>query len=135
MKLEKIIYEALTPRQQEIFNFQKIAGLLADYGFNCIKLADDWQGADFLAYHKDRTDTLKVELKPRLTIDRKYIGQGLWMAFPLDLRWYLIEHDTLVRLAGALTPWLTTSSWRVKGCYHTGAPNQRFRSALREHCL
>jgi len=23
----------------------------AHYGFNCIKLADDWQGADFLAYH------------------------------------------------------------------------------------
>jgi hypothetical protein len=32
---------------------QKVAAILGDYGFNCIKLADDWQGADFLPYHKD----------------------------------------------------------------------------------
>ena len=47
MKLSKINYSDLNSRQKEIFNFQKVAGVLADYGFNCIKLADDWQGADF----------------------------------------------------------------------------------------
>ncbi len=44
MKLQRIQYAELNSRQQEIFNFQKVAGLLADFGFNCIKLADDWQG-------------------------------------------------------------------------------------------
>ena len=53
MKLTKINYDDLNPRQQEAYNFQKAASVLADYGFNCIKLADDWQGADFLAYHND----------------------------------------------------------------------------------
>jgi len=51
MKLEKIEYSSLNAKQKEIYNFQKVASLLADYGFNCIKLADDWQGADFLAYN------------------------------------------------------------------------------------
>lgn len=39
-----------------------MAAKLADYGFNCIKLADDCQGADFLAYHKDGEETLEVQL-------------------------------------------------------------------------
>ena len=60
MKLEKVQYEDLNSKQQEIYNFQKVAAVLADFGFNCIKLADDWQGADFLAYHKDGDQTLKV---------------------------------------------------------------------------
>ena len=63
MKLEKVQYEDLNSKQKEIYNFQKVAAILADYGFNCIKLADDWQGADFLAYHKDGGQTLKVQLK------------------------------------------------------------------------
>jgi hypothetical protein len=46
---ERIRYEILNARQKELSNFQKVAATLADYGFNCIKLTDDWQGADFLA--------------------------------------------------------------------------------------
>jgi hypothetical protein len=49
-----------------------VAALLADNGFNCIKLADDWQEAYFIAYHKDGNDTLKVQLKPRPIIEKKY---------------------------------------------------------------
>ena len=47
MKLQRINYNNLNAKQKEIFNFQKVAAILADYGFNCIKLSDDWQGADF----------------------------------------------------------------------------------------
>ena len=47
MKFERIDYAELNAKQKEIYNFQKVAALLADFGFNCIKLADDWQGADF----------------------------------------------------------------------------------------
>ncbi|MBX3617740.1 hypothetical protein [Nitrosomonas sp.] len=78
MKLEKIRYSDLNSRQKEIFNFQKVAGLLADYGFNCIKLADDWEGADFLAYHKNGHETLKIQLKSRLAIAQKYINRYIW---------------------------------------------------------
>ena len=48
--LKKIHYKDLNSRQKENYNFQKVAGELADYGFNCLRLTDDWQGADFIAW-------------------------------------------------------------------------------------
>ena len=72
--MSKINYDELNSRQKEIYNFQKVASQLADYGFNCIKLSDDWQGADFLAYHKDGDQTLKVQLKSGMGIYTKYVG-------------------------------------------------------------
>jgi hypothetical protein len=38
----RISYASLNARQKEVFNFHKVAATLADYGFNCIKLTDDW---------------------------------------------------------------------------------------------
>ena len=123
MELLKITYEKLGPKQQEIYNFQKVASCLADYGFNCIKLADDWRGADFLAYHVDGEKTLKVQLKGRITIDKKYIGKELYMAFPVDNEWYLIEHDKLVEHVDRATNWLNTESWE-RGKYSASKPNR-----------
>ena len=130
MKLKKVTYFKLNSRQKEIFNFQKVAGLLADYGFNCLKLADDWQGADFLAYHKDGTHTLKVQLKSRLTIGKKYQSKSLCIAFPFNNAWYLIEHDRLVALAKKYTNWLTSKSWREKGAYSSACLNPELLAAL-----
>ena len=135
MKLSKIDYSDLNSRQKEIFNFQKVAGVLADYGFNCIKLADDWQGADFLAYHKDGKETLRVQLKARLTIAKKYQGKNLFMAFPISDSWCLIEHDTLVKLIDNNTNWLNTDSWRVNGLYSSASPSQQLIQALQGNIL
>ncbi len=135
MQLSKIDYKSLNPRQKEIFNFQKVSGELAGYGFNCIKLADDWQGADFLAYHKDGQDTLKVQLKGRITIDKKYENKKLYMAFPLDENWYLIEHDTLIKKVGKHTNWLNTDSWVNKGVYHSAAPSTQLMQSLSKYKL
>ncbi len=135
MKFTRIQYSELNGKQREIFNFQKIAGVLADYGFNCIKLADDWQGADFLAYHKDGEVTHRVQLKSRLTIDKRYMGKNLCVAFPLQQSWCLVEHDHLVELIKHHTPWLQTESWLVKGCYHTATPSKALAEALKENVL
>jgi len=135
MQLSKINFNSLNSRQKEIFNFQKLSGVLADYGFNCIKLADDWQGADFLAYHKDGLDTLKVQLKSRLTIDEKYKGKGLFLAFPLNEHWYLVEHDTLIEKVEEHTGWLNTDSWVKKGCYSSAAPSGQLMQSLSEYKL
>ena len=115
MKLQKVKYEELTAKQKEIYNFQKVAAQLADYGFNCIKLDDDWQGADFLAYHKDGDRTLRVQLKGRISIYKKYEGKDLWICFPNEGSWYLIPHDRLVEIVGDRTPWLNTNSWKNGG--------------------
>jgi hypothetical protein len=69
-RFEKVNYDALTARQKELFNFQKIAATLADCGFNCIKLADDWQGADFLAYHINGTVEVESDNRPEVLRQR-----------------------------------------------------------------
>ena len=132
---QRINTDELNGRQKEIYNFQKSAALLADYGFNCIKLADDWNGADFLAHHSDGTTTLKVQLKARLTIDRKYAGQDLWMNFPCRGTWYLVPHDKLVELAGHTTNWLNTSSWQDTGLYSSTNPAPTLLEQLRPYAI
>jgi hypothetical protein len=133
LALVPITYDNLNARQKEAFNFQKVAALLANYGFNCIKLADDWQGADFLAYHNDGEQTLKVQLKGRLTINKKYLGKQIYMAFPMAETWYLVPHDKLVELVKEHTKWIGTRSWSdisEDGHYHSPAPPKNLTKAL-----
>ncbi len=135
MPLKHIAYSELTAKQREIYNFQKVASLLADYGFNCIKLDDDWQGADFLAYHKDGSTTLKVQLKGRLTICRKYQDKDLYLAFRANGRWYLLPHDDLVQIARETTPWLQSQSWIGDGQYSSDKPSKLMLERLSSHAL
>jgi len=132
---KKIDYKQLNGKQKELFNFQKIAAILADYGFNCIKLADDWQGADFIAYNVTDTSTLKVQLKSRLTINKKYCGKDIWIAFPHKKSWYLIEHDCLVEKARMHTGWLIVDSWTKMGGYSSTAINSDLLESLAEDKL
>lgn len=125
----------LNNKQKEIYNYQKIAAVLADYGFNCIKLADDWNGADFLAYHKDGQDTLKVQLKGRLTISKKYIGKDLYMSFPVNGDWFLIEHDRLLDIIQHSTDWLHSNAWQHEGNYHSAKPSKALIEALTNYML
>lgn len=90
---KQIPYDELNSRQKENYNFQKVAARLADYGFNCLRLTDDWQGADFIACHIDGETFLKIQLKGRLTIDKKYIGKDIYIAFILDDDCYVYPHD------------------------------------------
>lgn len=135
MNFETIDYEELNSPQKEIYNFQKVAALLADYGFNCIKLSDDWGGADFLADHKDGTEKHKVQLKSRITINEKYQGKDLYMAFPIDNDWYYIKHDELIDIIRDNSTWLDSNSWENDGDYHSERGNSELRAALEEHKL
>src|ERR1700674_2963179 len=134
-RFEYIRYEALNARQKELFNFQKVAATLADYGFNCIKLADDWQGADFLAYHVKESRTLKIQLKSRITIQKKYLGKDIWMAFPHKGFWYLIEHDQLVTKVGEHTDWQQSDSWQTAGGYSSVSVNPELLNSLADNKL
>jgi hypothetical protein len=66
MNLTKIDPTNINSRQKENYNFLKVSAVLADYGFNTMRLSDDWQGADFIAVHIDGETFLKVQLKSRL---------------------------------------------------------------------
>lgn len=115
MKFSKIRYEDLNSRERETYNFLKAGAILADYGFSVMRLSEDWNDADFIAYRRSESKTLRVQLKSRFDIHKKYLGKGLWVMFPVKGDWYLIEHDRLVRLVGKTTPYLESSSWKQKG--------------------
>jgi hypothetical protein len=95
-KFKPVSYRDLNSRQQENFNFQKVAAHLADYGFNCLRLSDDWQGADFIACHVNGETFLKVQLKGRLTFEKKYEGKAIHIAFLHKNECYVYPHDELL---------------------------------------
>jgi hypothetical protein len=96
MKFEKIDYKNLNAKAKEIYNFQKVSAVLADYGFTTMWLNNDWQGADFIAVHVDGLKYLKIQLKGRLSFDIKYIGKDIWICFIEDGDVYLYPHDEVM---------------------------------------
>ncbi len=117
MKLKLIQYEDLNARQKENYNFQKVAAKLADYGYNCLHLTDDWQGADFIAVHVDGEQFLKVQLKGRMVFDKKYNGKDIYIAFIQDETFYLYPHDEVQDKLLAAGRLKGTQSWDEVGHY------------------
>jgi len=97
MKLQKIKYSDLNPKEKEMYNFQKVSAKLADYGFTTIWLNNDWQGADFIAVHTDGVTVIKVQLKGRLSFNKKYIGKNIFICFIENGSVYLYLHDDLLK--------------------------------------
>lgn len=100
---QRVKYADINSRQKKIFNFQKVSVLLADFGFATYRLTDDWNGADFLAVHFDGSTFLRVQLKGRLTFEKKYQDKDLWGCFRHGGLVYLYPHDVL--LAEAIAWW------------------------------
>ncbi len=115
----RIKYAELNAKQQENYNFQKVSGLLADYGFTTIRLTDDWEGADFIGIHKDGGTVLKVQLKGRFTISKKYIGKDVFVCFPDNHQgFYLYPHDKVMAELLDISNITKTDSWKDKGEYY-----------------
>lgn len=134
MPFQKITYTSLNARQKETFNFQKVSGILAEYGFACIKLNDDWQGADFIAQHIDGKTYLKVQLKGRLTFDKKYMGKEIWICFPYKGHFYLFDHDLVLaqmleRYSDAMA---VSTSWAERGMYSWNSLSKELLGMLQE---
>jgi len=85
----------------EYSNFVKLAARLADFGFHCSWLSVDDSGADFIGIHIKTNEVIKVQIKSRITIDKKYENKNLFIAFPkiekhFDKEWVIVSHDDLV---------------------------------------
>ena len=89
--LKKVKYTSLNSREKENYNFHKAASALADYGYDSMRLNNDWQGADFIAVKGD--EMIKVQLKSRFTVDKKYIGKDIYVVFLEDNIVRLYNHD------------------------------------------
>jgi len=114
----RIEYEQLSKKQKEIYNFQKVSAILAEYGFATVKLSDDKGFADFLAIHFLDRREIKVQLKSRAFEVRKdYLNKELYICFcecnNNDEHWYLFPHDEVVK---KLEPQLLEmQSWKTEG--------------------
>ncbi|QCF27617.1 hypothetical protein [Hydrocarboniclastica marina] len=127
MKLERINYKDLNARAQETYNFHKIAAVLADYGYNCIWLSNDWNGADFIAVHVDGVSDIKVQLKGCVSFAKKYRGKNLYIGFyDLD-NLYLYPHDLIL---DQVEQDISDKKWLEKGTYFRTSITKRFRDLL-----
>ncbi len=113
----RVSYASLNSRQKENYNFQKVAGVLADYGYNCLRLSDDWQGADFIGCHISGDIFLKVQLKGRLTLDRKYQGKEVHVAFFAKDACFIYPHDAFLHAALDQGKINDSVSWKDHGSY------------------
>jgi hypothetical protein len=134
--LNPVTYSELNSRQKETYNFHLISGRLAKYGYNSILLSDDWLGADFIAYHNDGKRFYRVQLKGRMTIDDKYIGKDLYIAF-IDSgvkcdRVYIYPHDEMANRIDAAGRINDTTSWRKFRSYSWPGVSQWMRDLLAE---
>ena len=96
--IKKISYNKLNAKQKESYNYQKVSAILADYGYVSYRMHDDYQGADFHAVNIDG-HVLKIQLKARVTVDKKYLNKNIFITFSEDrVIWYLYPHDEIFKV-------------------------------------
>ena len=129
MELNKIKYTDLNSRQKENYNYHKVASALADYGYDCMRLNNDWQGADFIAVHNDGKQMLKIQLKGRFTIDKKYQKKDIYIAFLEEGRVKMYKHDEVIDF---LPDNIKNSvSWAEKDVYSWGKTPKKYDAIIK----
>src|ERR1700737_4434973 len=93
-----------TTNEIEAANRAEATVLLIRAGYRVYRPEADCYGEDLIL----RTPSGKpraVQLKSRMTVDRKYLGISLWMLFPstkfsagVRREWFLVPHDELYKL-------------------------------------
>ena len=124
--LTKVDYNQLNSKQKENYNFHKVASALADYGYDSMRLNNDWQGADFIAVKND--EMLKVQLKGRFTIDKKYIGKDIFVSFLEEGKVKIYKHDEALKLIPENVK--TSKSWSEVGSYSWGKTPNYFNKLI-----
>ena len=112
---------------REVINRNTFVSLALERGFNAFLPVYDG-GIDLILYREGDKDARLVQLKGRWTIDRKYLGRDIWIAFPIAAEWYLVKHDDLVR-QGEAQGFTKSTSWINAGLYSTGSPSKAIIAA------
>jgi hypothetical protein len=133
LNFQPIPYEKLNAKQKEAYNLQKVAAVLADWGFVTIRMTSDWGGADFIAQHIDG-EFLKVQLKSRLSFSEKYRGKSLHICFREGNRWYLYPHDEMLE-QNLGKRYIGKAFWDAHGGYTNPKPTTGQRALLEAYQL
>ena len=127
IKLTKIEYRTLNSKAQETYNFHKMAAILADYGYNCLWLNDDWNGADCIAVHIDGISDFKIQLKGSISFARKYWAKNIYIAFFEQGDLYIYPHDYIL---AQVENNIADKTWLEKGTYFQTKFTKKFREIL-----
>ena len=100
---------------REVINRNSLVSLALARGYNAFLPVYDG-GIDFILYNEQSGDTKLVQLKGRWTIDKKYVGRNVWIAFHNEGHWYLAPHDVMVKHAEGYG-YASSKSWLEGGTY------------------
>ena len=106
---------------REVINRNTVVRLALEQGFNAFLPVYDG-GVDFILYRESDGAARKVQLKSCWTIDRKYVGRDIWIAFPMGRDWYLAPHDEML-IAAEAEGVTRTASWIEGGSYSRPRPS------------
>lgn len=109
----------------EVVNRNALVTVALNQGYNAYLPVYD-NGIDLILHNEATGDTKLVQLKGRWTIDKKYIGRGIWIAFPDAGDWYVAPHDLMVEHGAKHT---ATKSW-AKGTYSKAPLSKADRAIL-----
>ena len=127
MDLKKVDYNQLNAREKENYNYHKVASALADYGFDSMRLNNDWQGADFIAVKGD--EMIKVQLKSRFTLAKKYVGKQIYIAFIENNEVKIYSHDDALDIATKNI--LQSSSWIKNNAYNFNQTPKHYNQVIK----
>lgn len=113
LDLTKISYNDLNSKEKENYNYHKVASALAEYGYDSMRLNNDWEGADFISVKGD--NMIKVQLKGRFTLSKKYINKDLYIVFIEENKVKIYSHDEAINIATENI--INSSSWQEHGAY------------------
>lgn len=130
IKLEKVDYLQLSAKARENYNFHQMAAILSNYGYHCLWLNDDWNGADCIAVHIDGISDIKIQLKGNISFDKKYCGKNLYIAFFEDKELYVYPHDALLAQVEYL---ISDKKWMEQGTYFQTKISKRFQEIIKPY--
>ena len=93
-----------------------------------MRLNNDWEGADFIAVKGD--EMIKVQLKGRFTVDKKYIGKDIFIAFIENNIVKMYDHDEAVNMLPDNIK--KSDSWNNQGGYSWGQTPKIYSPIIRE---
>lgn len=138
----KVNYQDLDGRQKEVHNYHHIAALLAKHGYATYPIRDDWNGGDMIARHMTDPEkgNMTIQIKGRLTFDRKYLNKGIWIGFPAGADAYVFPHDEFLEdykraRSERGQPLENSKAWTEGGCVHWPRLTDELRELLQHYLL
>ena len=115
---DSVAYEELSGKEQESFNSAILKSVMAKGGYlEAFTVNGDKWGADLLFYRSSDGNVMKVQLKGRPFLSKKYCNKDIYIAFPDKdrCRWFVYSHDDVMNAVLSTGRLVGTKSWDVQG--------------------